>query len=339
MIMSAYKVRTVVFTLPVGSRVVPQDFLEALGSIKGMMVAFGSVGVSHIWHLTCVSESAVDVLVSNGDFLIKENSIPVRVSRLSDIPTVAVVHWLPFWIDNFVIENTLRNHLPSSTSIAVSHKLVSGGGFSNVYSTQRRVQGVGDLSGLPYFVEIESQGKRYRAHIFVPGREQVCFSCHKVGHMKGQCPQVQQEVSEQVEGQAENQDTSHGSSNQDNCRSPHLSEYSSLGHGHYRSFVCSSEFEYQGDSEPEPVVADRGYKVSLGSKGSLGFFQRKGADLVVSPPSYSTIEDEVYEEGQSRCTTDVCMLMGHWRKGLLSAKRFEFHLSNYHLGSFALVEA
>ena len=45
---------TVMLSIPKGSKLVPLDFLPALEVVRGCiaLVAFGTVGVGHIWHLT-----------------------------------------------------------------------------------------------------------------------------------------------------------------------------------------------------------------------------------------------------------------------------------------------
>ena len=46
--------RTVILTLSKGPQVVPGDFYEALEVVMGRIVAFGTVGVGHVWHLTLI---------------------------------------------------------------------------------------------------------------------------------------------------------------------------------------------------------------------------------------------------------------------------------------------
>ena len=55
--------RTVVFTVPKGVKLVPTDFLTALQVVKGKVVAFGTVGVSHVWHCTLQSHLDAQLLV------------------------------------------------------------------------------------------------------------------------------------------------------------------------------------------------------------------------------------------------------------------------------------
>ena len=51
------------FTLPKGSKLTPVDFLLALTVVKGNIVAFGTVGVGHIWHLTLKLPDHVELLL------------------------------------------------------------------------------------------------------------------------------------------------------------------------------------------------------------------------------------------------------------------------------------
>ena len=61
-------------------------------------------------------------------------------------------------------------------------------GFQGCFSTQRKLCSPVDLKAVPYFVDIQSEERVYRAFLFVPGRPAVCFDCGLTGHMKNACP-------------------------------------------------------------------------------------------------------------------------------------------------------
>ena len=60
-----------------------------------------------------------------------------------------------------------------------------------MFSTQCKIRSPVDLKDLPYFIDIESEGRTYRTFLIVPGRPSVCFDCGRSGHMKNGCPGVQ----------------------------------------------------------------------------------------------------------------------------------------------------
>ena len=113
------------------------------------MLGFGTVGVGHVWHLTLKSEQYVDELISHGDFEISGRE--VSVSRLQSMFLSATVFWLPFWVPEEHVTDSLEKLLEER-------------------------------------VDITSEGKSYRAFLFVPGIPTVCFNCGRVGHMKNTCP-------------------------------------------------------------------------------------------------------------------------------------------------------
>lgn len=299
--------RTVVFSLPPGAHASPHDFSDQLEKYEGQFVAFGSVGVSHEWHLTCCSSETVTAIVEEGDFLIKGN-VPVKVSKLSDISQVGILHWLPFWVDNGLVEAALADYLPS-VQFRVTHKYIPGGRFAGtgVYSTQRRVVGSGDISKLPYFLDIVSEGKAHRAHLFVPGRQQICFSCRKIGHMKGQCSQAI--LVDKVPEVQEKEESSSSSGEE------------SLGE----------------EEEQVQVVKGRSYKILYEKDDVIAPLRSDGHDMIVCPPPHSTICLQDYQAALKKCSHGMCHLIRYWRQEHVSYARLNMHLDEYHQGRFKIV--
>jgi len=180
-----FRRRTVVFSLPPRSWVRASDFASHIALlISGWRLhAFGTVGVGHIWHLTCDSPEVAKLIVDAGNFAIGD--IPVVVTLMQEVSFTVFLHWVPFWVPHVDVERALGAMLHGTYSC--SYVRIKQKGFEGCYSTQRRVRSTVDVRKLPHFLTVKSEGLNYRAFVFVPGRAPVCFACGVEGHMKDKC--------------------------------------------------------------------------------------------------------------------------------------------------------
>jgi hypothetical protein len=182
------KDRTVVFTLPTGTHVTWKDFLPALNYIKDRIVAFGTVGIGNVWHLTLKDIKDVELVLTLGNFDIA-NNILVQISRYNDACFTAILYWLPLWVPHSDVCHTLENLL--SSKITCQYMNISQRGFDRCMSTQRKIQSTKSMKTLPYFIDVESNDSIYRTFLFVPGRRPLCFACGSIGHKQNQCGKIQ----------------------------------------------------------------------------------------------------------------------------------------------------
>ena len=192
------RLRTVVLTVEDKSHLTPVDFLPVFQDrlLKGQITAFGTVGVGYVWHLTLDSSNVTSAFVQKGDFNI--GSTLVKTCIMDQVAYTAFVHWIPFWVPHVDVECALASVLQGtykSSYIRIAQK-----GYEGCFSTQRRIRSTADMSSLPHFIKIHSEGLTYKGHVFVPGRKPVCFNCGSEGHMKSDCGAIANpEVSESVQ--------------------------------------------------------------------------------------------------------------------------------------------
>ena len=81
------------FTLSKGVQVTLSYFYSALEIISGRMVAFGTVGVGHVWYLPLKDIHDVDLIMAQGDFKVLDRD--VYISRLDNALLSGILYWLP----------------------------------------------------------------------------------------------------------------------------------------------------------------------------------------------------------------------------------------------------
>lgn len=324
--MASVRNRTIVFTIPKEVKVTYADFAPALEPFKGKFVAFGTVGVSYIWHLTMRTVGDVDAVIDRGDFQIGE--IWVRVTRFSDVCNVATLHWLPFWVPHSDVISSLCSILGSRLScqyITIPQK-----GYDGCFSTQRRIESPVALDKLPHFVQIESEGQSYRTFLFVPGRPSVCFACGVEGHMKSSCRKEKSSLKGKspvipVVSKVDPKITS--------LETESLS--SSLGGGSLAaSFALMQQDGYgpTGSEVDSEIEKDQDSFViqSFGPNDEVTYIKRGEEILVVNPPKLTVLNDDVYQRIHEQCLPDDCCMFSEWDDQLISALRFKSHLHQKH---------
>ena len=295
----AIKDRTLVFTLPKGVRVKPIDFLPALSQVNGLFEGFGTVGVSHIWHMTFIDQASHDLILSQGSFTILDG-VHVVVSKLSDGFHTAQLHWLPFWIPHSDVEQSLSILL--GDKVTCTYIRIPQKGFEGCFSTQRSIQSPANLAKLPYFVNIVSEGVLHKSCLFVPGRPQICFKCHLTGHMKSSCKaeNITQAIANPVKPDEEEN---------------------------------SEQSSDESQMVDEKDIPDS-YMISINHES---YIQVQGQDCVITPPDYSDLTDYDFCIANLKCNkkTHSCGLISLWLRGRVSHRRMQEHFDMDH-GDFFL---
>lgn len=177
------KDRTVVLTLPKGLKATYDDFFPVIDPYMGRIIAFGTVGVGYVWHITFKAISDVDSFVQAGNFSLGDYT--VVVNRFKDICTVGTLHWLPYWIPHDDVVSCISRILGSK--ISCQYIQIPQRGYRDCFTTQRRLVSPISLDNLPHFIDIPFEGQSFRSFLFVPGRQPVCFACGGAGHMRSTC--------------------------------------------------------------------------------------------------------------------------------------------------------
>ena len=296
----AIKDRTLVFTLPQGVRVKPLDFLPALTQVDGRFEGFGTVGVSHIWHMTFIDQAGYDLMLSQGSFTILDG-VHVVVTKLSDGHHTAQLHWLPFWIPHSDIEQSLSILL--GDKVTCTYICIPQKGFEGYFSTQRSIQSPANLAKLPYFVNIVSEGVIHKSCLFVPGRPQICFNCHLTGHMKSSC-----KAAKTIQAIAN-----------PNPAKPDEEENS------------------EQSSEESPEVREEDVPDSYKIRCHDGrYIQAKGQIQVVTPPEHSDVSNTDIMDFDIKCSIKNCGYISPWLKNRISFRRLSEHLDSFHHHVFTL---
>lgn len=319
---------TIVLSLPRGVKVGYADFSPALEPFKGKFVAFGSVGVSYIWHLTMRSVGDVDAFVDRGDFEIGD--IWVRVSRFTDICNVATLHWLPFWIPHSDVVSSLCKLLGSR--LTCQYIQIPQKGYEGCFTTQRRIEAPVALDKLPHFIQIDSEGQSYRTFLFVPGRQSVCFACGEFGHMKSSCgnDKRKRKGDEQTEQPIKKLIVPAEVVDSSDVTITEPSE-SIISEDRSSSMQCES----QDGSDAE--YSDSFYTVKfLQRDGSFYKLAEEGKVLHINPPLKSRMTKDEIEAATWICMHHGCDLLRHWEEGLISANDLRSHFSEKHPGSKVL---
>ena len=315
------KSRTLVFTLSKGSRVFPKDFLPALHCVRGSIEAFGTVGVNYIWHITLSDSEATDCLFDQGNF--KIGGREVYVSRLAEGFYHATLHWIPYWVPHSDVTRSLELLL-SGSKVTCSYIKVPQVGYLDCSSAQRSIKSVTSLGDLPHFIHVNSEGESYRAYLFVPGRQPICFQCHSIGHMKDQCtlstPAQEEDSHPSVEADMDDNKNDVEPREKDEDENAHeVPEYEDSSHPEALD-VCY---------DPQP------YRIDVFNKDCL--FQAityKGRTILVNPPLRTQIPLDNVAALASKCENKnlKCCLLEPWNRAQLSMPRLRKHFMSDHQG-------
>lgn len=77
-------------------------------SLKRKIACFRTVGVGHVWHLTCDCAEDVEVLLSQGDVDI--NGVIGNFTPMSSLSFSATLFWQPFWVPAGDVISPLEDH-------------------------------------------------------------------------------------------------------------------------------------------------------------------------------------------------------------------------------------
>ena len=326
-----FRDRTVVFSLSRGVQVSPTDFLPYLTCVQNRMVGFGTVGVGHVWHLTLVSEEDAELLEEQGDFTIKNRQ--VSVSRLKSNLLTATIYWLPFWVPHDDVVDSLQALLDDR--VTCTYIQIPQHGFHGCYSTQRKIRSPVDLKDLPYFIDITSEGRVYRAFLFVPGRPAVCFDCGHSGHMKNACPGVKKpssgfkRPSDPVDiPYAKKQTIEEGDEAVSSVASHSPQESDMVLQEYSRSPGLQALLNI---AKPEQLKdAKYRYKIVLVQGDKSTVLTSKGNPIEVIPPDVSSIPSEQTASESRKCSATNCRMVGHWSKRKISITDMVTHLDAFH---------
>ena len=291
-----------------GTRIIPSDFLPALACVRGSIEAFGTVGVGYVWHITLSDTSAADVLLSQGNFSIRE--VQVSISRLSKGFFQATLHWIPYWVPDRDVESVFSTLL--SSPVTCTYIRVPQVGFLDCFSTQRAIQSVVSLEALPHFLYVTSEGVSYKSCLFVPGRVPVCFACHQPGHMRGQC-------------------TSKAAISAEGATGPE--DVPDVGGGEMEGDVTEEDV----DSEVhDPKLDPNQYRVLRKEDDEMIPLTSKGCTLAIHPGLRTSRDLDELERLTRTCNKDACGWLAPFMKGQISVSRMEKHFVRGHLRKFAL---
>ena len=313
--------KTIVFTLPKGCRVTPQDFLPALNVISGKITAFGTVGVSHVWHLTLDDLNDVDSLVDQGDFKVK--SYPVAVTKFDDGCYSATLHWLPFWVPNCVVESCIGSLL-SDDIIHSSYVRIPQPGFKDCFGTQRKINSAKDLKKLPYFVPVKYEGTVYRTCLFVPGRDPICFQCNAIGHMRNQCTIEKTTAQTSHICDPETKDVS--------------SEHTKDSSSETEKEEDMEELEVQQGPEAENPVKPASFRIIYATNNKEKYYSNNGIVAVVTPPHHLIADPEELDDLALCCKSrrsrrpmsSYCILLEEWNASEITENYMRQHFHEYH---------
>lgn len=364
---SDIKDRTLVFTLPKGARASYSDFAPVISSIQGQFVAFGTVGVGHVWHMTFYApELAESFLQGHTAFCIGDRQTPVEVTKYSELLNVGTIFWLPFWVPHNHIIQAIDSYLDNS-QISCQYVTVPQRGYKDCYSTQRRIECTGSLKDLPYFVNVESEGKTYRGFVFIPGREALCFKCGLKGHMKSSCgtnvevnpvaasqpvqevimkevaddqtsnaPQIPPAVVQQsisIPVRPESSETDKELSNlMNNPAIDYVAMFSDLV-----SEASKQSEENESDFSEIDKMSDNYLIKYTKADGSKAFVSRKGQPISVNPPKEMQIDGNELEKLLLKCTEKRCGLLRVWEDEKIGHHWMAQHMRASHK-SFAVVK-
>lgn len=327
--------RTVVLTLQRGARVQPFQFLPFFECVRGHIVAFGTVGQGHVWQVTLGDRLYAEALVGQGNFSIGNNR--VSVTKLDSGLHTAYLYWCPFFVSHADVERAFNAQLAGK--VASEYIKMKQEGFSQCFSTQRRIISSVDLSVLPHFLNVTSEGKNYRCFVFVPGRPTVCFNCGQQGHMRSKCASSGLAVNPPSPVSPVESFTTEDIIYQDqivsNVQASIVSEdlvtTPTLTTPPFSPLPNASKFLLSPIQVRPPL-----YKLKIkrldGSTEFVTFNNSDGSvrDLVVSPPFLTELDQENWEKFARHCREDSCYLIDSWSNNLITYEHMCRHLNRVH---------
>lgn len=176
--------RTVVFRVKKYRPVHNSDFDQHLMPLLAAedVVALGTVGGNHNWHLTVTRNRIVNNVLAAGDFFIDD--MPVKVSCLEQSKFVARIHGCPFYVPMESIEKEMSKYghvlLAKFEKSTKSH-------WPRALSQIRCIVVKGDRDNIPHRMEFDFGESKIDVLITITGRAPVCLICDLPGHIRREC--------------------------------------------------------------------------------------------------------------------------------------------------------
>ena len=229
-------------------------------------------------------------------------------------------------------------------SITCAYVQIPQHGFHGCFSTQRKIRSPVDLQHLPHFVEIASEGKVYRAFLFVPGRPTVRFNCGRVGHMRGSCPGKDDETTFKRPSSSPVEIPPAKQSRKDHATEEDMSmTHSDVEQASPNACYQPSEddFESQSPSQGSPTFQTfliKRYKLVITQGDKATDVTKKGKVIVVRPPNKSSMAKKQITLESKSCDAGNCRLVNNWAQERISLPDMINHVENYHSDLLSVVQ-
>ncbi|XP_077536275.1 uncharacterized protein LOC144148638 [Haemaphysalis longicornis] len=160
------------------------DFRDALARVINLrdVLCIGQYQMSHVWMLTCVSNSVKQKLVQLEHITVKGLKCMVFDPETRNIKMKLL--WVPRHLDNRRISEALE---PFGTTQSVAREMWRCPGMDHMETGAREVSltlkdGV-SVADIPHMMDIYGS----QCLVLVPGRPPLCLRCNRIGHVRRQC--------------------------------------------------------------------------------------------------------------------------------------------------------
>ena len=160
-------------------------------------VSAGYVNRNFEYHITLTSkEKAIKLAVASRGSCVINGSTIGKVSLVNENVYAMRIHWLPTWLSNDLIEETLQDTLDIHVGFSAKVMSVQEGTEDSLWGkikTTFRMAMVSfpinvDAGLTPATMTVEGGDKAYPALISVLGLPPKCLDCKRRGHTRSECP-------------------------------------------------------------------------------------------------------------------------------------------------------